>query len=76
MNFSIHIDDATAERLKREAARRNRTRNAAITEAVKQWLERSQPTEWPQDLLEFKGTVTLEPFERRRSKKKQRVRFP
>jgi hypothetical protein len=75
MNFSIHLDDSTAALLKREASRRNRTRNAAITEAVKQWLKRSHLSEWPAELLDFKGTPKLKPFEQDRSMK-QRVRFP
>jgi hypothetical protein len=76
MNFSIHIDDQTAKRLEQEAARRRRPRNALIAEAVKQWLERIQPTHWPADLLQFKGAPKLAPFEAHRSKKKQGVRFP
>ena len=76
MNFSIHIDDETAARLKREAARKKRTRNALITEAVKQWLERAQRSEWPEELQDFEGTPTLEPFEKARSKRRQGPRFP
>ena len=76
MNFSIHIDEATARRLRKEAARRRQTRNAVITQAVKQWLERAQHTEWPADLLQFEGVPQLEPSESLRSKKKVRARFP
>ena len=76
MNFSIYIDDATADRLKREAARRKRTRNAVVAEAVKQWLERAQGSQWPRELLEFRGEPKLVPFEEFRSKKKERPRFP
>ncbi|MBS1152729.1 MAG: hypothetical protein H6Q89_4427 [Myxococcaceae bacterium] len=76
MNFSIHLDDATALRLKLEAARRNRTRNAVVAEAVKQWLERSQRSDWPKELLQYAGARDLVPFEKARSKKKERPRFP
>lgn len=76
MNFSIHIDDVTARRLKEEAARRRQTRNAVITLAVKQWLEREQHTEWPIDLLQFEGVPQLQPFESHRSKRKVHARFP
>jgi hypothetical protein len=76
MNFSIHLDEATAGRLAKEASRQGRARNALITEAIKAWLEARRHTEWPLELLEFEGAPALEPFEASRPPAKGRRRFP
>ena len=76
MNFSIHLDDRLAAALKRVAARRGRTRNALITEAVREWLERAERATWPAELTEFQPFADLVPFESHRAKKKSGVRFP
>lgn len=76
MNFSIHLDDRLAAALKRHAARSRRTRNALITEAVRQWLERAEHSTWPAELTDFEPFTALAPFESHRSKKKTGARFP
>jgi len=76
MNFSIHLDDRLAAALKRQAARTGRTRNALVTEAVRQWLERAQRSEWPAELTDFEPFEDLEPFESHRSTRSTRSRFP
>jgi len=76
MIFSVHLDDATAARLKREAVRRKKTRNGAVVEAVKAWLEAGQRTTWPTDLLDWEGAPELTPFERHRKRRREGPRFP
>lgn len=76
MNFSIHLDEKTAASLAKEVSRQKRTRNSAITEAVKLWLEQSHRAKWPAELLDFEGSKELEPFEKHRAKQTGRARFP
>jgi hypothetical protein len=76
MNFSIHIDDQVAAALEKEAKRSGKTRNRLIGEAVRAYLERTRPTEWPPELLDFAPVKGLKPFESFRRKGKVRARFP
>lgn len=76
MNFSIHIDDRVAEALAKEVRRTGKTRNALISEAVRQYLERSRPSEWPRELLDAEPIKGLEPFESFRRKERSVARFP
>ena len=76
MNFSIHIDDRLAAALKREAARTRRPRNALVTEAIRQWLDKARRSTWPPELTDFEPFTDLERFESHRSKKQTGVRFP
>ncbi len=75
MNFSVYLDPRTGARLTKEAARRGRTRNSLINEAIKQWLEQAGPSEWPRELLEA-GPEDIEPFESHRPRGKLKSRFP
>jgi hypothetical protein len=47
MNFSVHFDDETIERLNRAVARVGLTRNRVITLAVQQWLAQNEEKDWP-----------------------------
>lgn len=47
MNFSVHFDDETVERLKQAAARSGLTRNRLISIAVQEWLARNEEKDWP-----------------------------
>ncbi len=76
MNFSIHLDETTAKKLARQVGRGTRTRNAVVTQAVKEWLERAEHQEWPRELLDFAGAPKMAPFENGRSRQKIRSRFP
>ena len=76
MNFSIHLDDRLAAALKREAARSKRPRNALVTEAIRQWLDKQRRSTWPDELRDFEAFTDLEPFESHRGKKARGVRFP
>lgn len=50
MNFSVHFDDATVERLNKAVERAGLTRNRAIVLAVQDWLARNEEKDWPEAL--------------------------
>ncbi len=50
MNFSVHFDEATLERLNGAVERVGLTRNRIIVTAVQEWLERNEEKDWPQTL--------------------------
>ena len=50
MNFSVHFDDATVDRLNKAVAQGGVTRNRIIVRAVQEWLEHNEEKDWP-DLL-------------------------
>lgn len=47
MNFSIHLDDATLQRLAAAVERMEVPRNRLIAQAVREWLDRNEEPEWP-----------------------------
>ena len=51
MNFSVHFDDATVERLSKAVERAGVTRNRLISMAVQEWLARNEEKDWPEGLL-------------------------
>lgn len=50
MNFSVHFDDKTVERLNEAVKRSGLTRNRIIARAVQEWLERNAARDWPEAL--------------------------
>ena len=50
MNFSVHFDDVTVERLNKAVERVDLTRNRIIVKAVQEWLERNEEKDWPESL--------------------------
>ena len=76
MNFSVHLDERLVKALERQARRAGRTRNALITDAVREWLARAERASWPAELTDFEAFDGLAPFESHRSKKKVGARFP
>lgn len=52
MNFSVHFDDATIERLNAAVGRVGLTRNRIIVMAVQDWLARNEEKDWPSALRE------------------------
>jgi hypothetical protein len=75
MNFSIHLDERLIAALKRQAHKSGKTRNALITEAVREWLARAERATWPDELTDFEPFDELEPFESHRSRKRTGARF-
>lgn len=52
MNFSVHFDEATVERLNAAVAGAGLTRNRIIVIAVQEWLARNEEKSWPSALRE------------------------
>ncbi|QHS09633.1 CopG family transcriptional regulator [Sinimarinibacterium sp. NLF-5-8] len=50
MNFSVHFDDATLERLNKAVERSKMTRNRIIVTAVQAWLDANEERDWPEVL--------------------------
>lgn len=50
MNFSVHFDEATLERLNQAVERSGMTRNRIIVTAVQEWLARNEERDWPEAL--------------------------
>ncbi len=46
MNFSVHFDDRTLERLNAAVKRSGLTRNRIISLAVQEWLARDEEKDW------------------------------
>lgn len=52
MNFSVHFDEATLDRLTAAVGRSGLTRNRIIVLAVQEWLARNEEKDWPALLKE------------------------
>jgi hypothetical protein len=50
MNFSVHFDEATVERLSKAVDQVGLTRNRIIVKAVQEWLARNEEKDWPESL--------------------------
>lgn len=50
MNFSVHFDEATIDRLSKAVDQQGLTRNRIIVKAVQEWLERNEARDWPEAL--------------------------
>lgn len=50
MNFSVHFDEATLDRLSKAVDQQGLTRNRIIVKAVQEWLERNEARDWPESL--------------------------
>jgi metal-responsive CopG/Arc/MetJ family transcriptional regulator len=68
MTFSIHLENALAERLDRTVRDSGKPRNALIREAVREWLDRHQPRQWPAEIMSFRGVKGLARFEHGRKR--------
>lgn len=47
MNFSVHFDEDTVDRLNRAAVQAGLARNRLISIAVQEWLARNEEKDWP-----------------------------
>jgi hypothetical protein len=63
MTFSIHLDESLGVRLNRTAKESGKARNALIREAVREWLDRRRPREWPTEVMDFRGIPGIVRFE-------------
>lgn len=67
MHFSIYLDDQTGTRLKKLARQLRTSRNAAIRQAIEEWVARQGRKQWPRAFMEFRGVKDMPPFESNRS---------
>jgi len=70
MNFNIYLDDETGKQLNQVAKREGESRNALVRQAVNEWLSRHGKSQWPDEVLAFKGVADMPPFEARRGRLK------
>jgi len=70
MNFNIYLDDLTGQQLNHATEQAGESRNALIRQAVREWLNRHGKTEWPDEVLAFKGMADMPLFEASRDKLK------
>jgi metal-responsive CopG/Arc/MetJ family transcriptional regulator len=63
MHFNIYLDDETGEQLDHAAEQTGESRNALIGRAVREWLKRQGRSQWPSELLNFKGIAEMTSFE-------------
>lgn len=70
MHFNIYLDDETGEQLNQAAEQAGESRNAVIRRAVGEWLNRHGMSQWPDEVLNFKGMADIPPFEASRDKLK------
>ena len=68
MNFNIYLDDETGQQLNHAAKREGESRNALVRQAVSQWLSRHGKSQWPNEVLAFKGVADMPLFEASRGK--------
>jgi len=70
MNFNIYLDDETGQQLNRVAKQAGESRNALVRQAVSEWLNRHGKSQWPDEVLAFKGVADLPRFEASRGRLK------
>ena len=68
MHFNIYIDNETGSKLKDLARKRKETRNALIRRAIQEWVDRSNNSGWPKEVLDFQGMPGFPAFESYRGK--------
>jgi len=68
MNINIHFDDKTAKQLNAAAVKQGESRDALIHKAVNEWLARNSASQWPEEVLTFKGMSDIPLFEASRDK--------
>lgn len=66
MNLNIYIDDKLSEKLTEVAKTSDKSRNAIIEEAISMWLKVHEKSEWPDEVLAFKGFPDLPVLESHR----------
>ena len=70
MNFNIYLDDETGQQLNRVAKQAGESRNALVRQAVSEWLNRHGKSQWPDEVLAFKGVANMPRFEASRGRLK------
>lgn len=68
MNFNIYLDDETGQQLNHMAKQEGESRNALVRQAVSEWLNRHGKSQWPDEVLAFKGMADMPLFEASRDR--------
>jgi predicted transcriptional regulator len=68
MHINVHFDNQTAMRLNHAAEKQGESHDAVIRCAVNEWLARNSLSQWPDEVLAFKGMADLPLFEASRDK--------
>jgi Ribbon-helix-helix protein, copG family len=63
MTFTIYLDKESAHQFERIAKESGKKRNALIREALKEWLARRKRSQWPSEIINFKGIKGAPRFE-------------
>ncbi len=66
MTLSIYLDKESLDQFNRIARETGKTRNALIREALGEWLARRRRSQWPPEVLNFKGIKGMARFEENR----------
>ncbi len=71
MNFSIHLTNELAEEITEIAKKSGKTRNALITQAIRDFINVHVHKNWPQEVYKLAGSAKkLKPFESHRKELK------
>ena len=68
MNININFDEKTVKQLNAAAVKLGESRDVLIHKAVNEWLARNSASQWPEEVLTFKGVSDLPLFEASRDK--------
>lgn len=63
MNVNIYIEDTLGKKLQYHAKKVGKPRNAIVREAIREWIEHHETTQWPESILKYEGCPSLPQFE-------------
>jgi hypothetical protein len=63
MTFSIYLDEKLVDQFNELARKSGKSRNALIREALTEWIARRKRSQWPSEVLNFKGVKGFPRFE-------------
>lgn len=66
VNFNLNLDKQLSEQLTIAAKNRSQPINAIINEALSLWFKTNEKSEWPDDVLAYKGIPDFPIFESQR----------
>lgn len=63
MNLNVYLEDSLSKSLNICAKKMNKSKNAIIREALKEWIMHHQNQQWGNSILNFQGVKDAIPFE-------------
>jgi len=66
MNFNVYLNKDLGAKVKELTKRLHRSRNSIISEALEEWLENHDSSEWPKDFFDFKAIKEVPNFKQLR----------